>query len=185
MAYQPNKPEATDQLSQSQTDLQNNFQSINTSFNQNHVTFDIADTGKHKFIQFPVQAADPVAVAGQVDVYNKLFGAVNELYIQKSNGTQVPVTASTQAQTGYCYLPCGLIMKWGRGTVNASAASAATAFEATVPFTAVYSANATLNGRTGMDKGCYIQTLTTTHITVYNANANGGARTFYYFVIGV
>lgn len=183
--YQENKPEATDQLSQSQADLQANFQSNKTSFDINHVTFDIANTGMHKMVQMPVQAAAPAAVAGQVDFYNLAVGGTNELYVQKSDGTRVPITRSTQAVTGYCYLPCGLIMKWGTGTVGALGDSAATAFEATVPFTTVYSANVSLSGLAGMDKALFIQTLTTNTIRVYNANAHGGNRTFYYFVIGI
>ena len=46
-------------------------------------------------------------------------------------------------------------------------------------------ANVSLVGLSGMDKALFVQTLTNTHITVYNANANGGTKTFYYFAIGI
>lgn len=134
MPYQQNIPQPTDLLSKSQGDLLNNFQSINTLVNVNHVTFDTADQGKHKWVTFPVQGAIPPAgagfLAGEIGLYNATNATttVNELYINKTNTVptviQVPMTASilsTNAapgnQTdGWSYLPSGLIIKWGSAT---------------------------------------------------------------------
>ena len=45
MAFQNNKPNASDFLSQSQDDILNNFGAIKTLVDVNHVTFDAADQG--------------------------------------------------------------------------------------------------------------------------------------------
>lgn len=60
MPYQPNIPNPTDLLSDSQGDIKTNFQSSNTSFGLNHFAFDaVSDSGKHKFCEMVSQGAFP------------------------------------------------------------------------------------------------------------------------------
>ena len=128
MAYQSNIPLATDQLDNSQVDLQDNFGSINTYLNVNHVAFNSADQGKHAFVTFPIQGSAPSFLAGEEGLYNAQLSSVSELYVHKQyNGTtaEIPMTASILSSSapvsggpGWTYLPSGIYMTWGATTVN-------------------------------------------------------------------
>lgn len=114
MAYQENKPLPTDRLKDSQADIQANFISNKVAFDQNHVTFDAADTGKHKFIQMPVQSVAPVTSATELALYTKSVTGVPQLFLRRaSSGDEVNFTSSTAATIGTTTLPSGLILKWG------------------------------------------------------------------------
>lgn len=124
-------PLSTQTLASSQPLIRQNFSVVNTAFELNHVTYNdgSGNQGKHKFVQFPVQSAIPAGIAASdISLYNKLPAApypttgVNELFLVKPDGTtHIPITASLQAQTGWSYLPSGVLMKWGRTTsINAS-----------------------------------------------------------------
>lgn len=129
-AYQL-KPQATDQLSQSQSDILNNFTAIQGLIDVNHVDFsDGVNYGKHKFVTFPVQATTPTFLSGEVGLYNLLpvspspITGIDELFINKivSGGAavQVPMTASILStnngpgtfSNGWTYLPSGILLKW-------------------------------------------------------------------------
>lgn len=128
MAYQSNIPLATDQLDNSQVDLQDNFGAINTYLTVNHVAFNSADQGKHKWVTFPIQGGAPSFLAGEEGLYNAVLNTVSELYVHKqSNGgtVEIPMTASILSTSapvsggpGWTYLPSGIYMTWGSTTVN-------------------------------------------------------------------
>ena len=109
MAYQANKPEATDKLSVSQGDIQGNFIAIDTYFGVDHADFGDADAGHHYFNQ---GAAPTASVATQVGIYAAALGGSPELYINKT-ASQIPFTKAVEAGTGYTYLPSGIILQWG------------------------------------------------------------------------
>lgn len=187
MAYKNNIPQSTDLLSQSQDDILNNFQEIKTFLEINHEDFNAAGQGKHIHVTFPIQAAAPSTAANEVALYSKddALGDPALYYRPESDGTEVEITAAKKDATGYTILPSGIKIKWGTGTVGANAASTAT-YDATSAFTSVYNASVTLNGTIGgMDKSLVLTSFTTTQISVYNSNASGGNRTYYYFVIGI
>lgn len=137
MAYNANIPQAADLLSQSQGDLQSNFQAIATLVAVNHVQFNDADQGKHKYVEFPAQLASPpiAFAAGEVALYSFLNATTtkNELYVNKTNQAtvvQVPITASILSTnsnpglnvSGWTYLPSGILLKWGSGSANGNTA---------------------------------------------------------------
>ena len=124
MAYQPNIPASTDLLSDSQSDIQGNFQAIQTLIDVNHYDFASANQGKHFAISMPAQASSPAIAfaAGEVGLYSYVNATTsqNELYINKTNQatvTQIPATASSlsitsapvQGTAGWSYLPSGII----------------------------------------------------------------------------
>lgn len=144
MAYNNAIPQPTDKLRNSQPDLLGNFQAIKTLVDVNHVTFDVADQGKHKFVTFPVQSPAPTFLTGEEGLYNKLFNTgvnptnINELYVHvqpSASGTrpqEIPFTASilsriapnttetgNEGVRGWTYLPSGLLIKWQHVTSNA------------------------------------------------------------------
>ena len=207
MSYQNNIPGANDELSQSQTDIQGNFAAIETLITIDHVDFNIVNSGMHKAIHFVSQAAAPTApitTAAMVSLYcgqsmtNNLTYA---LYFKNQNSPNTTdgldftssiknmAVAPTDNSSGWAVLPSGIIQKWGFATVNPNSMSAAIPFAtgANVPTFAYPPAiTVSLSGMSGMDKALFVNAVTTSTVTVYNANANGGDnRTFYYFAIGV
>lgn len=137
MAYDPNIPQATDLLSQSQSDIQSNFAALKVLIDINHETFGNAQEGKHKYVELPVQTPSPpiAFAAGEVALYSFLNATTtkNELYINKTNQAtvvQVPATASILSTNsnpglnvaGWTYLPSGILMKWGSGSANGNTA---------------------------------------------------------------
>jgi hypothetical protein len=130
MAYNANIPQPTDLLSQSQSDLLNNFMALQTLIDVNHVDFASGDQGKHKFLTLPSQGAIPPAGSGflatELGLYNAVYATTTqqELFINKTNQAtvvQIPLTASTlstssapAANSGFwSYLPSGLLLKAG------------------------------------------------------------------------
>lgn len=133
MPYNANIPQPSDIPSQSQADLLNNFQAIQTLIDINHVDFASADQGKHKWVTLPVQTPSPPIAfgAGELALYSFLSPVTtkNELYINKTNQAtvvQVPTTASILSTSsnpgnnvsGWSYLPSGILLKWGNDTAN-------------------------------------------------------------------
>jgi hypothetical protein len=130
MAYNPNIPQPTDQLNQSQADLLANFQAIQTLIDVNHVDFASGDQGKHKWVTLPSQGATPPAGSGfaasELGAYNAVYALTSqhELFINKTNQVtvvQVPSTASVlsansapaQNSAGWTTLPSGIVLRWG------------------------------------------------------------------------
>jgi len=120
MAYQPNIPLPTDLLKNSQADIQANFISNSAAFNQNHVDFNDANAGKHKFLQMPEQSVSPVTAANEMALYTKEQDGVSQMFIRReSDGTEINITNDgLKANPGWARLPNGLIMKWGIVSVS-------------------------------------------------------------------
>lgn len=130
MPYIANIPQAPDRINQSQAQILNNFIQLQADFGVNHVSYNaLANVGKHNLVTFPVQAAIPASVAGEIIIYNKVPAApypitgLSELFIQRNGGASpytAPLTAkSIAAGGGYSYLPSGLVIKFGFGTAVA------------------------------------------------------------------
>ncbi len=124
MAYNANIPQPADQLKNSQPQILGNFQEINTAFNVNHVGFNVADEGKHKFLQMPRQGAAPTTAATDIGLFS-LVGAnslVSELnFRRQADGEVIPFTEGLIATPGWTILPCGLVVKWGTIVIGAGA----------------------------------------------------------------
>lgn len=113
MAYQPNIPAATDQISQSQADIQANFQALAPLV--------------QGVIDFPDQSASPpVFPAGDVGLYAQtptalqhIQSGVNELILVNQAGGMFPISALTIAPGDFCcYLPSGVLLKWGNNVTG-------------------------------------------------------------------
>ena len=128
MPYQPNIPQATDQLSQSQSDLLGNFQALQTLIDVNHVDFASGDQGKHQFVELVANGSAPAFTSTETGFYNKIpaspypLTTKNETFIHanlNSGAADIPMSASILSTStpaaltaGWTYLPSGLIMKW-------------------------------------------------------------------------
>lgn len=120
MAYNENKPAATDKKNQSQSDIQGNFAALKTLIDKNHGTFDAGDEGKHKHVTFPEQGADVSTVPNEKVIYAKesALSSVAELFIRNENdGDIVGFTYALKATEGWTKLASGIQLVWGGGTI--------------------------------------------------------------------
>ena len=120
MAYQANKPLPTDQLSVSQADLNNNFQSIASWAVIDHGTFDTPQAGRHYFNVINALPALPSAT--QIALYAKNnTGGLPDLYMGRLVGGVLsesgPLFGTSGGASNWTKLPGGLIMQWGTGTI--------------------------------------------------------------------
>ena len=119
--YNNNIPQPTDTISNSQSQILGNFQSIATVIAKNHAPFNSSNEGKHNFVEMPVQSPVPVTVAGEVGLYcqtSALTGVPALVFAPQSAGTPVEFTSSLQAEDGWARLPSGILLKWGQAIVN-------------------------------------------------------------------
>ncbi len=192
MAFLPNIPQATDQLSVTQGNLLNNFNILGAiAGNTNASSASINSTSGFNWIYLPSNGAKPPAGAafpsGSVGLYSAAsLTGLNDLFINKTIYTsggnilaQIPATSAELQVTGYSYLPSGLLMKWSRPTSPGAGSNTVTFVTgADVPaFTEVYIALIT-----PITVGLTIQvtSLTTTVMTVQCSSAGQ----FYFLVLG-
>ncbi len=174
MTYTTGIPRAGQSLGNSRPSVQGNFDYIDTSFAINHVAFNAAGVGKHKFLQMPEQGAAPATAANEGALYTKVAQSITNLFWRlESSGTEVQMTniAPTNAQQGYTFLPGGLLMQWNVVTVGAAGTSTTTTLLTSFtlagvnvqPYSVVVTANAGLAA---------IQAALTFGVTGFNAAAN-------------
>jgi hypothetical protein len=189
MAYNANKPDAGDLLSQSQNDLKDNFTALKTLIDVNHETFAHASEGKHKHVTFPIQGAAPSTAADEVALYSKDNASGNPAlyYRPESDGTEVEISSGKAQANGYQRFASGAMMKWGAGTVAQGAGTSDIEFDSTVAFTTVYSVTVTMKNGSDPSKDNYapfVSSFSNTKVVVYNPNDKGGSHVCYYVAIG-
>lgn len=113
-----NVPQSSQTLGQTQSLIQANFSTIDTAFTVNHVQYNdgSGNQGKHAFVQFSALGSSPTPISGDISMYNyaSTLTGINELFVVKSNATTtIPITASPLTNTGWSYLPSGVLLKWG------------------------------------------------------------------------
>lgn len=128
MAYNQNIPQPADQLNNSQQDLLNNFQGIKTLIDINHVTFDVANQGKHNLVTLPNNAAPTATIANEMSLFSQastfatLFGNNTALFYQAANGGDIKDMTSAGITgapiEGFTRLASGLLVKFGRAQIN-------------------------------------------------------------------
>lgn len=193
MAYNDNIPQPTDKLKDSQNDILQNFSSIKSAFDTNHVTFDLADEGKHKYVSFPEQVAGPATGVNERAIYAKQssYTGLAELYTrEESSGAEIEFTGALKATPGWTILPSGIILKWGWGTANGAYTLVLPA-GATIPaFTTIFSVQVSvLNNAAGdVDEAIRVVNFANPlQIDVYGSNRSTTGATpvvFEYFAIG-
>lgn len=197
MVYLPLKPASGDNLSDSQGDIQQNFQTANTVMDINHYPFDNATTskGKHKYVQFPVDinpstAVPPVVVTGSTELllYNGLSGTYNLYFIPPSTaipGGGIQLTrneAPVAAGTGFSWMPGGILIQWGTATkVTDGAVSFSPSFSA-VPYSVQITVFEPNNNRHFVS----VKTTSISGFTVSSRDSSGAdeSNTFFWIAIG-
>lgn len=127
MAYQKNKPAASDKLKNSQGDLLGNFQALNDLIAVNHdiSTFTSpasGDEGKHNKIDMPNLAVTPTPTGTDAVVYNQALAATSrqELFF-KTSAITYPITAGLRASAGWARIGGGIYLIWRTQTSIANA----------------------------------------------------------------
>lgn len=119
--YNPNIPQATDNLSTSQGQILNNFTQLDTIFNIDHFKFDDNNTsarGMHRQINFPTTlVSDPTLSGAASEIYTKTISAVGEAFFANSTDASCiwrGGTGSGKVATGpgIITFPNGLIIQW-------------------------------------------------------------------------
>ena len=122
MAY-VDTPLAAQRLKDSQPQIRQNFIEINNLISVDHYTFGNPNAGYHMKVTLPTQGINPVIPAGDVGLWAQIPVGVplttfNELYIQRQDGSQTPMTAKNANNLGWTYFPSGILIKWGSVGVN-------------------------------------------------------------------
>lgn len=204
MAFLPNIPQSTDQLSVSQADILNNFTILGAiAGNASVSSGSINSTSGFNWLYLPPQGATPPAgaafTAGNVGLYSATNAATgfNELYLNKTitgpTVTQIPISAyklgGTNAGNGWTYLPSGLKMAWGRSTtgvannVTITYSAELTSFPG---FTTIF-AFPQLTRISGAGTSTNFVTLTAYNQTTFQvySSAGGTSTQFAWLVIGI
>jgi hypothetical protein len=119
VVYQPNIPQPTDQISQSQGDILGNFQALDPFING--------------IFNLPPQGSPPAGTGNNI-IYAMNYLGTQQVFIQNAAGTtNIPITAQFVAgNAGWTYLPSGMLICWNQGTILAGNPTATVVF-ATVP----------------------------------------------------
>lgn len=188
-------PLAGESKSYSQPLIRENFTSIETAWNVNHVAIDDAtDYGKHNHISLPEQGAAPSTAANEAAIYARVgaLSSVTELcFRRESDGSIIEFTGGTLAEPGWTRLPSGLLIKWG---ITSATGYTTITFPVagTIPaFTSIFTVSANVYGaaagNTDTDCAVRVDSFTTTNFIVYtSARSTTGAKltSFAYLAIG-
>lgn len=187
MSYNPNIPQPTDELADSQSDILANFQEIETWVSVNHYDFASAYEGKHMFVSLPVQTQSPGTALGEVALFSMNDGAgTPQLWLQyQSQAPAGPAvnftTFSHVLANGGTNLPSGVILKWGQGATvtNVQTVTFTTAFPnalLSIQVTPAISAGAAM-----YYGDINVTAYSTTAFSVYS---EGAAQNYCWFAIG-
>ena len=185
--YQPNIPQSTDTLNDSQSDILGNFQAIQALVDVNHYDFASPNMGKHMWVTLPAQTQSPGTALGEIALFSQNNGAgVPQLWLQYQNqasaGPAVDFTTfSSTLANGGTNLPSGIVLKWGQGATvaNVQTVTFTTAFP-----TALLSIQVTPAIAAG--SAMYYGDI---NVTAYSASAfsvysEGAAQNYCWFAIG-
>lgn len=108
MSYNPSIPALANLTLQSQAQIRSNFQTIESTWDRNHVPLTNKNNelkGMHQVLLFNERNSDPVTSATQIGLYTKAVSGVPQLfYAPSSSQTPIQMT-NTSIQTGLQSIP--------------------------------------------------------------------------------
>jgi hypothetical protein len=193
MAYDNNVPLATQTIAATQQPIHDNYADIETLLLVNHVGFNVANQGKHKVVTMPVQAATPVPLASEINMFSRTsaFTARPEVCIARSTGEVIELSADFN--NGWAFTASGLLIKWGTANVPSVATNVVYPAAANIPvFGAVLNVMITTAYPTGLDENknvTLIQFNNVLHFSVVGTQRTAtapyvGNATIYYMALG-
>lgn len=201
MAYNRLIPQSTDLLSNSQSQILGNFQTIDAGtsltgvgFSRNHVTMtDATNGGLHSRVDYYQNVADPVISGFVASLYPKSIAqgglaAASQLFF--NTATPYAITGAVSATSnGFAYLPGGILIKWGKtGTIN-STGTFSFPSGATIPvFSNIFGVSVSPTNAGGSpDYFCYVGAPTTTgfpYDSVKRTTNTAASGNYFYIAIG-
>lgn len=129
LPYNNTSPEETETLKNSQPKMLQNFESIKTIVEENHVGFGEVLHGCHKYAIMPNAPVPPDLDPATDPTDLRLFARVDsgpnfpQLWVKYPDNTVSQLTGSNSGSTGssgpgWSKFPSGIIMKWGTATVT-------------------------------------------------------------------
>ena len=139
-------PNSGQTLGGTRDQIRSNISALKASLAVNHFDLDLANVGKHKFMQMPSQAVAPTTAADELAFYVKTPAGVRLFLRQVSSGTEIQMSGVNPlaANDGYTFLPGGMLMQWGRKS-SVTNVIFPTPFDAE-PYSVTFGLNATSNG---------------------------------------
>jgi hypothetical protein len=183
MAYQANKPVATDQISISQADILNNFIAVGSMLNLS--TYPTPGT-----LSFTSPGVAPATSATQVGLYAAPSvpdpTQISLFFRPQSSGTAIDFTYAVRAGNGWCWLPCGLMLQWGSNTQPGGSNDDNFNFTVTFPTAALSVTGSASAGSTGLNDDILIaiSVSSSAQYRVQRKTHFGQPVTFNYFAIG-
>lgn len=204
MAYNAQIPQSTDQLSVSQGQILGNFTALGAiAGNANPSSASLNTNSGFNWLYLPVQGSTPPAgaafAAGQIGLYSAANASTgyNELYINKTTSAgvvQLPMTGyvlgGTNAANGWCYLPSGLKMAWGRATLAAPGVFTVV-YATEIPTFPGFTTQTSAPQLTRISAGAtitttpFLQSFTNLQFVARSSAAIGGTADFSWFVVGL
>lgn len=146
MSYTTGIPRDGQSLGNSKPQVRGNFDYINTAFAINHIAFNSAGVGKHKFLQMPEQGSIPTTIANEGGVYAADKGGFTNLFWKqesgggdssKNQGESIQLTNITPSNStpGRSFLPGGMLIQWGSVTTSGNGSNTPVTYN--VPFDAI------------------------------------------------
>lgn len=126
MSFVSGIPASGQSLGSSKPSVEGNFSYINTTNSVNHVAFNEAGAGKHKFLQMPEQASSPGTSINEMALFTKEVSGISEIFLQRENlaaaGVAIQMSSGdpkqgSTANFGQSFLPGGFQIKWGNETL--------------------------------------------------------------------
>lgn len=109
LIYTANVPQASDQINNTQSPIEQNFEYIYDLIGVNHVNFNTAnDFGKHNFVTYYNQTTEPTPGDDEIIIFSQETSSGTQLYYKYPNDTTVysitgsSTSGSTASGTGYC-----------------------------------------------------------------------------------
>ena len=195
-----NVPLAGQTLGVTRVPINQNFATIDTAFQVDHVDYNIAGQGQHNKVSFPVQNPVPAQQAGIVQLYSQLSAITNqpELVFAHQTGSTAPLAAQIVEFTsagwtnpGWTRLPSGILLKWHSGIGFGGGGSVTINVNTDVPGSPPFAALLTVQSTTLDSSHSYNNVISISVIAFPNVTfskfggANpGGSVTVAYLAIG-
>ena len=139
--YVATVPQGTQQINNTQSPIETNFQDISELIAINHIGFNTADTfGKHNYVDYYNQSSAPGASTGTMVIFSQIINGTIQLFYQYPNNPAVyPLTTSATSPSynpnyvgwgrviyfstgsyieGFQYLSSGISMVFGMITIS-------------------------------------------------------------------
>ena len=181
-------PNTGETLDGTREQIRTNIGLLKSSLAVNHGDLGNVDTGKHKFLQMPVQGSSPVTAINDLGFFASVIGGRNVLTFREANsGAVYALTGITPsvAATGYTPLIGSSILQWGTVTPVANQTLTAVAFPTPFPnncFVVVVTEKRT-GSPTGVDQ-VYVNLKVAAGFSYFATTSGAGFASFDWIAIG-